>query len=48
MQFNMAKSKVLHLGSNISRHAYQMNGQQLCITKEEVDIGVTLVGSQNP
>ncbi len=40
MQFNMAKSKVMNLGSNNSRHAYQMSGQQLCITEEEVDIGV--------
>ncbi len=46
MQFNMAKSKVMNLGSKNSRHAYQMSGQQLCIT-EEVDIGVALVGSQH-
>jgi hypothetical protein len=42
MQFNMAKSKVMNLGSNNSRHAYQMSGQHLCITEEEVDIGVAL------
>jgi hypothetical protein len=42
MQFNMAKSKVMNLGSINSRHAYQMSGQQLSITEEEVDIGVAL------
>jgi hypothetical protein len=26
MQFNVAKCKVMHLGSNNSRHAYHMSG----------------------
>jgi hypothetical protein len=38
----MAKSKVMNLRSKNNRHAFQMSGQQLCITEEEVDIGVAL------
>jgi hypothetical protein len=48
MEFNVAKCKVMHLGNNNIRQAYQMNGQQLGITEEEVDIGVAMVGSLKP
>jgi hypothetical protein len=44
MEFNVAKCKVMHLGNK----AYQMNGKQLGITEEEVDIGVAMVGSLKP
>ncbi len=48
MEFNVAKCKVMHLGNNNIRLAYKMNGQQLGITEEEVDIGVAMVGSLKP
>ncbi len=38
MQFNVAKCKVMHLGTNNIQQAYTMNGQQLGITKEEVTL----------
>jgi len=48
MQFNVAKCKVMHLGNNNIQQVYTMNGQQLGITKEEVDIGVAMIGSLKP
>jgi hypothetical protein len=38
----------MHLGNNNIRQAYQMNGQQLGITEEEVDIDVAMVDSLKP
>jgi hypothetical protein len=37
----------MHLGNNIWQ-AYKMNGQQLGVTEEKVDIGVAMVGSLKP
>jgi hypothetical protein len=48
MQFNVAKCKVMHLGNNNIQQVYTMNGQQLGITKEEVDIGVAMIGTLKP
>jgi hypothetical protein len=48
MEFNVAKCKVMHLSNKNIWQAYQMNGQQLGITEEEVDIGVAMVGSLKP
>jgi hypothetical protein len=48
MEFYVAKCKVMHLGNNNIRQAYQINRQQPGITEEEVDIDVAMVGSLKP
>ena len=40
MQFNVSKCKVMHFGHNNVQQKYWMNGQELTVTEEEVDIGV--------
>jgi hypothetical protein len=43
MQFNIPKYKVMHLGHNNPQNVCEMGGQALAETKEEKDIGVTVL-----
>jgi ribonuclease P/MRP protein subunit RPP40 len=45
MEFNVKRCKVMHLGYNNTGHIYTMNNQQLEVTADERDIGVSM--SQN-
>jgi len=48
MEFNVAKCKVMHVGHNNIQHVYQMKGTDLAVTKEERDIGVTMLNNLKP
>ena len=48
MQFNVAKCKVMHLGPKNVKHPYFMQGQQLEVTSEEKDLGVTTTDKLKP
>jgi len=40
MKFNVDKCKVIHVGSNIKRYKYDMNGTNLDTIEMEKDLGV--------
>ena len=48
MPFNVAKTKVLHLGRKNCKHDYSLMGTVLNVTKEERDLGVTFNESFSP
>ena len=48
MEFNIKKCKVMHLGHNNTKQVYTMKGQQLEVTEEERDIGVTMSKNLKP
>jgi ribonuclease P/MRP protein subunit RPP40 len=48
MQFNVAKCKVMHLGNRNPSFVYHMNGQELEVSAEERDIGVTVADNLKP
>jgi ribonuclease P/MRP protein subunit RPP40 len=48
MQFNVSKCKVMHFGRNNVHQKYTMNGQELMVTEEEVDIGVKVTKNLKP
>ena len=48
MEFNVKKCKVMHLGHNNPAQAYTMNNQQLGVTEEERDIGVSMAKNLKP
>jgi len=48
MQFNVSKCKVMHFGHNNVQQKYWMNGQELTVTEEEVDIGVKVTKNLKP
>jgi Reverse transcriptase (RNA-dependent DNA polymerase)/Endonuclease-reverse transcriptase len=48
MRFNMQKCKVMHVGRTNKQHQYTMAGQQLAVTKEEKDLGVTISDNLKP
>ena len=48
MAFNVKKCKVMHLGNRNLKHQYSMGGQQLEVTEEERDIGVTVSDNLKP
>jgi hypothetical protein len=48
MQFNIAKCHVMQMGRNNPCHGYQMNGQQLAVTKAERDVGVIISDNLKP
>ena len=48
MPFNVAKTKVLHLGRKNGKHNYSLMGTVLNVTKEEKDLGVTFNESFSP
>ena len=48
MAFNTKKCKVMHIGPKNPRHKYEMNGEELMVTEEERDIGVTVTSNLKP
>ena len=44
----MSKCKIMHLGRNIHKYIYTMNGHQLTPTEEEKDVGVKVTSSLKP
>ena len=48
MAFNAKKCKVMHIGSKNPRYKYEMEGEELAVTEEERDIGVTISSSLKP
>ena len=48
MAFNAKKCKVMHIGSKNPRYRYEMEGEELSVTEEERDIGVTVSSSFKP
>jgi ribonuclease P/MRP protein subunit RPP40 len=48
MQFNFSKCKVMHFGHNNVHQKYTMNGQELMVTEEEVNIGVKVTKKLKP
>ena len=48
MAFNAKKCKVMHIGSKNPRYRYEMEGEELSVTEEERDIGVTISSSLKP
>ncbi len=48
MQFNVSKCKVMHFGHNNVQQKYSMNGQELMVTEEKVDIGVKVTKNLKP
>jgi hypothetical protein len=48
MQFNVSKCKVMHFGHNNVHQKYWMNGQELMVIEEEVDIGVKVTKNLKP
>jgi hypothetical protein len=48
MEFNVKKCKVMHLGYNNTGHIYTMNNQQLEVTADERDIGVSMSQNRKP
>jgi len=45
MLFNVDKCKVMHIGNNIGKAKYEMNGKLLEEVIEERDIGVIKLGA---
>jgi hypothetical protein len=48
MEFNVKKCKVMHIGFNNPAQGYTMDGQQLGVTEEERDIGVSVSRNLKP
>ena len=48
MEFNVKKCKVMHIGSRNPRYKYDMGSEELLVTEEERDIGVTISSSLKP
>lgn len=48
MQFNIAKCKVMHMGSRNPKYEYKMAGQVLADIEEEKDIGVKIQANLKP
>jgi hypothetical protein len=48
MEFNVKKCKVMHIGFNNPAQCYTMDNQQLEVTEEERDIGVSVSRSLKP
>ena len=48
MAFNTKKCKVMHISPKNPRHKYKMNGEELMVTEEERDIGVTVTSNLKP
>jgi hypothetical protein len=48
MAFNVKKCKIMHMGRNSLKSEYTMSGEQLEVTKEERDIGVTITSNLKP
>jgi hypothetical protein len=48
VKFNVSKCKVMHFGHNNVQQKYTMNGQELIVTEEEVDIGVKVIKNLKP
>ena len=48
MAFNVKKCKVMHIGSRNARFKYDMGGEELLVTEEERDIGVTISSNLKP
>ncbi len=48
MEFNVPKCKIMHMGNNNPKYQYNMAGQPLATTTEELDIGVTITSNLKP
>jgi hypothetical protein len=48
MEFNVKKCKVMHIGFNNPAQCYSMDNQQLGVTEEERDIGVSMTRNLKP
>ena len=48
MSFNVAKCKIMHVGTNNPKYKYHMKGQELLEVEEEKDIGVLIKSNLKP